>query len=54
MNIKKNRTIGIRTDDHFLKLLEINLYEWIWDASIKCIGILSKSLNRKSDEVSRI
>ena len=22
MNIKKNRTIGIRTDDHFLKLLE--------------------------------
>ncbi len=21
MNIKKNRTIGIRTDDHFLKLL---------------------------------
>ena len=27
----------------------INLYEWIWDASIKCIGILSKSLKRKSD-----
>ena len=22
MNIKKNRTIGIRTDDHFLRLLE--------------------------------
>lgn len=22
MNIKKNKTIGIRTDDHFLKLLE--------------------------------
>jgi len=22
MNIKKNRTIGICTDDHFLKLLE--------------------------------
>ena len=22
MNTKKNRTIGIRTDDHFLKLLE--------------------------------
>ena len=22
MNIKKNKTIGIRTDDHFLKILE--------------------------------
>ena len=22
MNTKKNRTIGIRTDDHFLKILE--------------------------------
>jgi hypothetical protein len=22
MNIKKNRTIGIRTDEHFIKLLE--------------------------------
>ena len=22
MNIKKNRTIGVRTDDHFLRLLE--------------------------------
>ena len=22
MNIKKNRTIGIRTDDHFMRLLE--------------------------------
>ena len=32
----------------------INLYEWIWDASIKCIGLLSKSLKRKSDEVGRI
>ncbi|MDC0541470.1 hypothetical protein OAO50_07370 [Paracoccaceae bacterium] len=46
MNIKKNRTIGIRTDDHFIKLLETasEIYntsksEILRNAVIQCYGL---------------
>ena len=46
MNIKKNRTIGIRTDEHFIKLLETasEIYntsksEILRNAVMQCYGL---------------